>query len=376
MFSFLMGASGRRVVRVTSMVGVIALAACDATTAPDTQASLNTTEALRDYQTLDSVFSSTGWAAFTALSGRTPMSARASVSSVAALREVARNDVSGRAFAVQLFRAMAAHPDQSQPSALASAMAPVLSDTIRGRTMTYDAATGQYRINPSRSGAPSNGVRFVLYAVDANNTPLANQEIGYADLIDEGAAASNEVALRLVAVERGVTVLSYRTRASQTSTQGRIAVDGYVADGTNRLNFDIEAIGVTAGAETEVEVRFDLAVPTRDFRVTGSVRGIKDGADDTGTVELTARHRDQTLSVEMTNDGVTINGEILFNGRTFVTVSGDAKNPTLRGASGNAVTGQELLVVLSIIDTVDDVFDLVEELVEPVDNIVALAWLL
>ena len=123
-------------------------------------------------------------------------------------------------------------------------------------------------------------------------------------------------------------------------------------------------------------MRFDLAVPARDFQVTGSVRGIKDGADDTGTVEITARHRDQTLSVEMTSDGLTTDGEILFNGQTFVTVSGDAKAPTLRGASGNVVTGQELLVVLSIIDTVDDVFDLVEELVEPVDNIVALAWLL
>ncbi|MCC6246119.1 MAG: hypothetical protein IT353_25015 [Gemmatimonadaceae bacterium] len=369
----------RRVIQIATMVGVVGLVACDATTSPDTAPSLNAAEALRDYQALDSVFRSDGWAAFTALSGRTPLSARASVASVATLRDAA-GDPSGRQFAVNLLRAMAASPT-AQPtttdaSGSASAHAPILSDTIRGRTMTFDATSGQYRVNGSRTGAPSNGVRFVLYAVDAANVPIASQEIGYADLIDEGAVGSSDVVLRLVAVERGTTILSYRTRASQTNTQGRIAVDGYVADGTNRLTFDIEAIGVTLASDTEIEVRFDLSVASRDFRVTGSVRGIEGGAENTGTVELTARHRDQTMTVEMSGDGATTQGEILFNGRTFVTVSGNAANPTLRGASGNAITGQELLVVLSIIDTVDDVFDLVEELVEPVDNVVALAWLL
>ena len=78
----------------------------------------------------------------------------------------------------------------------------------------------------------------------------------------------------------------------------------------------------------------------------------------------------------MEGDGETLDGEITLNGRTFVTVSGDAQQPTLVNASGAPLTGQELLVVLSIIDTIDDVFDLVEELVEPVDNLIVLAWVL
>src|SRR2546426_7050878 len=34
-------------------------------------------------------------------------------------------------------------------------------------------------------GAPSNGVRFILYALDLAGQPIATQPIGYADLMDE-----------------------------------------------------------------------------------------------------------------------------------------------------------------------------------------------
>ncbi len=352
------------------------LAACDATTAPQSSASLNTTEALRDYQTLDSVFASDGWAGFTALAGRTPLSGSANVAAVAALSEL-RDGASSRQFAVRLLQSMnAANTTPPAPATSAASRAPILSDTIRGRTFTYDAASGQYRVNGAVSGAPANGVRFVLYEVDAAGTPIAGREIGYADFTDEGTSSSDEIVLRLVAVERGVTILSYRTRATLREGDARITVDGSVADGANRLTFDIEATGNDVGGETEVEVRFDLALTPRDFEVSGSVRGIRDGADGAGIVDFTARHRQHTLHVTMEGDGETLDGEITLNGRTFVTVSGDAQQPTLVNASGAPLSGQELLVVLSIIDTIDDVFDLVEELVEPVDNLIVLAWVL
>jgi len=322
---------------------------------------------------LDSLFASDGWAGFTALAGRTPLSGAANVAAVAALSDV-KSGISSRQFATRLLRAMSGAP--TMPPAPAASQAPILSDTIRGRTFTYESSAGEYRVNSARTGAPTNGVRFVLYEVDANGVPLADREIGYADFMDEGASSSDEVVLRLVAVERGVTILSYRTGATLREGDARITVDGTVADGSNRLAFDIEATGSDVNGETEVAVTFDLALTPRDFEVSGSVRGIQDGNDDAGTVDLTVRHRQHTLHVDMVGDGGTLNGAITLNGRTFVTVSGNAQQPTLVNAAGAPLSGHELLVVLNIIDTIDDVFDLVEELVEPVDNLIVLAWVL
>lgn len=370
------GAGRHRRRHLLTLLCVTALAACDSTTAPESSDRLNAAEALRDYQMLDSMFMSDGWAGFSALAGRTPLSGAANVAAVAALSDV-RGGASSRQFTQRLLHSMTAASTMSPaPSQAGTSRVPILSDTIRGRTFTYEAAAGQYRVNNTRSGAPGNGVRFVLYEVDANGTPLADREIGYADFTDEGTSSSDDIVLRLVAVERGVTILSYRTRAVLREGDARITIDGTVADGSNRLSFDIEATGSDVNGETEVAVTFDLALTPRDFEVSGSVRGIEDGAEDAGTVDLTVRHRQQTLQVDMVGDGGTLNGEITLNGRTFVTVSGNAQQPTLVNAAGAPLSGPELLVVLNIIDTIDDVFDLVEELVEPVDNLIVLAWVL
>ncbi len=207
----------RRILRTVATAGAVGLAACESSTAPQ-GALLNTAEALRDYQVLESVFASDGWAGFTALAGRTPLSGRAALGSVAALADIT-DGASSQRFAVNLFRAMNPQAAGAPAFAVGVAAVPLLSDSMRGRTMPYNAALGQYRINPTRTGAPSNGVRLVLYEVDANNVPIAGREIGSADLIDDGSAAAGEVALGL-AVERGVTMLSYRTRVSQTAQPG------------------------------------------------------------------------------------------------------------------------------------------------------------
>src|SRR2546425_7284057 len=78
-----------------------------------------------------------------------------------------------------LARAAAAFSD-ANPTAL-------FPSTVLGKTFIYYTGTGRYGVS-DRTGAPSNGVRFILYSVNPATrtivTPL--QEIGSVDLTDKG----------------------------------------------------------------------------------------------------------------------------------------------------------------------------------------------
>jgi hypothetical protein len=103
---------------------------------------------------------------------------------------------------------------------------------------------------------------------------------------------------------------------------------------------------------------------------------VDESEEGDGEVVLTARHQDTSLRVEMEETGEKVDGKILLNGATFVTITGTAANPVLRGATGQPVTGAELQVVRHVIELSDDVFDLVEDLVEPVEELILLGAIL
>jgi hypothetical protein len=242
--------------------------------------------------------------------------------------------------------------------------------------MVYDAARDEYVIAPNRTGAPSNGVRFITYEVGADKRPIPSRETGYADLIDEGVASDNVIVLRLLAVTRGTTTLDYRTRVNLGTAANRIDVTGFAVERGERLEFTIGLADRVAGGRTVADVTFDLELRPRGFRIAGSVRGIDAGAEGDGDVLLTVRHQDAVLGVEFKETGEQVTGKILLNGATFVTISGTQANPVLRGATGAPVTGAELQVVRHVIEMSDDVFDLVEDLVEPVEELILLGAVL
>ncbi|MCL5460153.1 hypothetical protein M3M33_16060, partial [Loigolactobacillus coryniformis] len=77
---------------------------------------------------------------------------------------------------------------------------PTLSPRYLGQTLVYDMVTDQYVVDPKRTGAPRNGVRFIVYEVNGEQRPNPAREIGYADLLDEGPASGEAQVLRLVLV--------------------------------------------------------------------------------------------------------------------------------------------------------------------------------
>ncbi|MFL5493419.1 MAG: hypothetical protein ACJ8DC_03440, partial [Gemmatimonadales bacterium] len=83
-----------------------------------------------------------------------------------------------------------------------------LPSSVLGKTYVWDTTTGVY-VQSDLSGAPSNGVRFVLYAINPVTLrpvdPLS--EVGYVDVIDE--SGSSTIAVRVLVVSNGTTYLDY-----------------------------------------------------------------------------------------------------------------------------------------------------------------------
>jgi len=347
-------------------------AACQETTAPNVGPAFDSDAALSAYESVDSVLASPTLASLHALSGRTPFGA--SPASAAAL-DVFAGAASGgsRAFAVRLVSRIAAGLGSAGPAA-----SPIISDLHRGVTFAYDPDEDRYVHDPERVDAPETGVRFVLYEVDVSGDPLVEEEIGYADLIDEGDGSAEDIVLHLLVVAHETTVLDYRTSLDLRLTGATLGVHGSLQEPDGpRLDFDIDASSTNLGeGDPLLDVAFELSVDARDFSIVGTVSGIDGQHDGDGAVELIVRHRDDSIRVAAETLNGEIDGAVFVNGSLFATVTGDADDPVIASATGEPLTLGEILVLRHIVDGAEDVFDFLEDLLDPVDELITLAIIL
>jgi len=351
-----------------------AAAACDTGTGPEAIATFDAEAALEDYRSLDVVLSSDTWQGFQALG------AQMSFERIGA----------GPALAVGLAQELRAIESEADAGSFASALIAridaaggvvgtadaLISDFHRGKTFVYDFTAKDYVVDPDRTGAPSNGVRFIVYEHDRlTGKPTSDVEIGYADLIDEGDGSAEDIALRLVVVMNGLTALDYKTTVDNLGDDGAITVAGFLQDEQDRLDFDIAVQGSERGGQKAIDVSFEMGITARDFSISGSVKGTE-GDGSSGDIDVSVRHGSESLRVDVNGTDSEIAGTFYLNGQVFATVSGDPDEPTFLGASGDPLTGPEVLVLLRMVGVLDDVFDLFEELVEPVGHLVILAVLL
>lgn len=349
----------------------VLIVACGESTAPSVDASLDTDAALADYDAVASLLASPDWQAFQALAGRTPFSGSAAgVEAVASLDAVAEGG-GPRAFAARLSSGLAG------AAATGPAGAPIISEAHRGVTFVYDPETDEYVIDPEREGAPTTGVRFVLYEVDQAGIPIVDEEIGHADLVDEGDASAEDVALHLTMLTHGSTVLDYRTTLDIGLVWGEVTVSGFLQDHDGkRLDFELEARGEQATGGSTLAITFDLGVDARGLSISGSVSGIEEGGEGEGDVKLAIVHRQHTLEVDMTGVEGELDGSIFLDGALFATVTGNAAHPTITSADGDPLTFAEALVLHRVVDVAEDVFDLLEDLVDPVDELLLIGLVL
>ncbi len=359
------------VLALTALAGL--LTACETGTEPSEKASFDADRALEDYAAMDSVLASPGMDGFRALAqGVTFQSLGGEVTFAAGVAAELRGlqlPSDSRAFARDLATLVAG----AEPGPAAN---PIISSFRRGKTFVYDAELGRYVMDPALEGAPATGVRFILYAPGAGGRPDPAAEVGYADLIDEGDDSPEEVALRLTVVEDGTTVLDYRTTVDILADGGTVTVQGFVQGKYDRLDFDIRVTGTAGGDSAAMDVAFEMGIAQRDFLITGSVQGTHADSGGTGEIHLLVQHGTDSFSVEAVGTDDSLDGTIHLNGELFATMEGDPDSPTITGSAGGDLTWAEALVLHRILDASEDVFDLFEDLIDPVDELVIIALIL
>lgn len=353
-----------RIARIPLLgITALAIAACgDVGPAGLTQQGFDAPALNANLQALDHVLQGGLWESFRALGPQ--FTAGGSVAALgAALAEATTPEASvdaARAAALRLARGLLA-------AGKSPTLVPRLPLEIRGTTFVLDPATLQYVPDPERAGAPANGVRFILYAVNpVTHGPVLDLEVGYADLTDEGDSLPDRIALRLRVVSGGVAYLDYMVTAGGSETVGSLTAAGFTTDGIRRIEFRVGVSAADDGDAAAVQVQFEIAMPDRAFHATATVRNVDAASGAFGEVALEVMLGETQIIFTAHGTADTIAAEFRVNGALFATARGDPRAPEIRGADGRELTPEEQRALHGIIELVGRVFEMFNVLMQPV----------
>ena len=261
----------------------------------------------------------------------------------------------------------------TQSAGLSASSAAIPPEAL-GKTFIYSTADGHY-VASDRAGAPSDGVRFVLYAVNPVTGAIAEplNEIGYADVVvDEG---STSLSAKVTVVSGGTTYLDYEVEVSGSGTGGRVLVDGFITNGVDRADFRLDNTVVFDGEMSgQFTLDYSIDVPSRDLSFEFDMTIAGDGATGEGTITLALELSGPNGRVDLAGTYSTTAASTLdvdVNGDDFATINITAESTTestieVVGANGNALTDAEREALENIFDAFEDGFDVFEELLRPI----------
>ena len=205
---------------------------------------------------------------------------------------------------------------------------------LLGTTFVWNADSNGY-VASDQAGAPSDGVRFLLYAVD----PVLLQpveplvEVGYVDITDHGTASTVDVNVKVV--EGNVVYLAYEVTAHATTSGGVIEIGGFASNGATLANFALTLTVTDINGSPVVSYGYHVNVPSRDLTLdwTLTLTSISDTEVAT-TVDLVFNgpngnvHLTGIYSVNERSLTVKVNGAV------YATVNLDGPEPVITGADG------------------------------------------
>ena len=154
-----------------------------------------------------------------------------------------------------------------KPEMSVNAVAALFPPALLGKTFEWDFTALQYDTT-ARTGAPSNGVRFILYAIDPLTLepagPAPGTEVGYIDLKDEGSASQPKVHVIVAGVGGAPVYVDYTvTLTNQSASSIKITTAGYITNGAGspdslRFSGAISASGSTTSVSVTEDVSFDV----------------------------------------------------------------------------------------------------------------------
>jgi hypothetical protein len=353
---------------VTLAAAALALSGCGSDPSAPT-VPFNPAGASADLEAVSTTFESPVFTSFSTLSvlfdaalGGTPL-----VSATAAALDVHGGGTTGE---LQLAAARSAEriarivPRPAAGSFSASSAA--IPAEFLGKTFVYSG--GSYVVS-AQTGAPANGVRFVLYALDLVTLlpALPLDPTGHVDLID--LSLGSTAAARVIVVSGTTTYLDYRVSATSTATSGGVTVLGFITDGSTQASFNLRA---TLTLDAGLTLSYSLGVPERDFSInlTMTASGLDPVASNIAVIlDMRGQNGWIRLTGEFNATGATLN--VAINGTLFATItSTTGAEPVITGADGQPLAQDELDALQRVFDFADGSFAAFDEMVAPVGTFI------
>ena len=227
-----------------------------------------------------------------------------------------------------------------------------MSTTQLGRTIEWSAI---YRdlIFTTRSGAPTDAIRVILYKTDSTFRPAYPLvEVGYADLYPHNTfngGGPDSMSLRFVVTGGGRVVADFIAHSHADSTCQCATVEGWATDGSTRVDFAVPYSIPPLGDGT-FPGEFSVTAPAIEFRHVSTLPGI---GRSTATANLSLKlgaDSITTLSGLLQPHAGRLDGEteIRIQGVHFAAVTRTAARLTAIGPDGRGLTGSELRAVTAL----------------------------
>ncbi len=229
-----------------------------------------------------------------------------------------------------------------------------------GKTFTYNPIAEEYEIS-GLPGAPAGGVRFILYAVDANGDivdPL--DDIGYVDFVNSSTATTRVGSAKVYATG-GVQVMEYVVTVAGTEALPAISVEGFVGTGINRLTFNL-ALGLSL-ASGNATINWRTEIPGRGL-ATRVQLGIGDHGFTIGSLMRNGLRRIEIGGTIAYATGGTLT--VRIGHKVFAKIHLDEfGDGVIEDADGNPLSAEQEDMLWAVFDWFASAFDVADVLLGP-----------
>jgi hypothetical protein len=252
----------------------------------------------------------------------------------------------------------------------ANAAVVLIPEQYRGLVFKYDLVEQGYVLDESQTG-PTNGVRFLLYAINPVTMRVAEplSEVGYADVLDE--STSDLATVRLQVVSNEVTYADYAATIGGTPTEPTFTLAGYVTDGTVQADFSLGYAVVLTLATAEIRGDYSFDVEAADFHVDVAITFAGDNVEESfsATVNITITLGDDTIVVAGSMENETGSLNVTINDELFASIEAGVGTVTITAAGDSELTRQQR-------QTIERIFGVFEEILDTFDHFfIPVEWL-
>jgi len=236
---------------------------------------------------------------------------------------------------------------------------------VLGATFVWDQESHVY-VASDLSGAPSNGVRFLLYAIDPVTLRPVEPvvPVGYVDVMDQ--STSTTAAFQVKVVDGSVVYLDYTVSASGTESSGQVTVSGFASNGSARANFTLNNTISQNSGGLLLSLDYRLSVPSRkvslDWTATFANISVSEVAI---TLDLTVAGPNGSVRLVGTYGATGGTFTVKVNGDLFATIALDGSSAVITGANGASLTADEEESLHTILDYYDQSLVAFTELLAP-----------